>query len=77
MKDYIKFMDGLSDIVKLILCLPALDILWSVYRLFKSARKDNLLGIVLAILTVVPGATFFWLIDIVCMILNKKIYWID
>ena len=77
MKDLIKALDKLPLIVKLILCLPALDIVWCVSRVCRSLMKENLLGVVLGVLTIVPGATFVWLIDLICVLLNGKIWWID
>lgn len=77
MKSFIKAMDKLPWIVKLILCLPALDIVWCVYRLCRSLAKGNVLGIVLAVLSIIPGAAFVWIVDLVCVILSGKIWWID
>lgn len=77
MKDLIKSFDKLPYIVKLILCIPALDIVWSVYKLCRSLTKNNTLGIVLGILTIIPGATFMWLVDLVSLLLFKKVLWID
>ena len=77
MKKLIKTIDKLPYIVKLILCLPALDIVWSVYKLCRSLSKNNLLGIVLGILTIVPGAAFMWLVDLLSLLLFKKVLWVD
>ena len=77
MKNLINALDNLPWIVKLILCLPALDIVWCISRVCRSLVKENLLGIILGILTIVPGATFIWIIDILCVLVNKKIWWID
>ena len=30
-----------------------------------------------AVLTIVPGAAFVWAIDLICVLLNGKIWWID
>ena len=77
MKDVIKAFDELPLIVKIILCIPCLDIAWSIYKLCKSLDKKNTFGIVLAILTIFPGAFFIWIIDIVTLLLNGKVWWID
>ena len=70
-------MDNLPKILKLILCIPALDIVWCIYRLCRSLSRNNLIGIVLAILTIVPGAAFVWVVDLICMLLGNRILWID
>ncbi|MBQ9802963.1 MAG: hypothetical protein IJW51_07855 [Clostridia bacterium] len=77
MKNLINALDNLPWLVKLILCLPALDIVWCISRVCRSLVKENLLGVVLAILTIIPGATFVWVVDILCVLVNKKIWWID
>lgn len=41
MKELIKAFDDLPLIVKVILCIPCLDIVWSVYKICKSADKSN------------------------------------
>ena len=76
MKDLIKAIDNLPWIVKLILCIPVLDIVWAVYRIMRSIDRENLIGIVLSILCIVPGAAFVWVFDLICVALNKKVWWI-
>ena len=75
MKDLIKAMDNLSWVVKLILCIPVLDIVWNVYRLLRSIDASNVLGIVLSLVLIIIGAPIVWLIDLICVIVNKKIWW--
>ena len=75
MKDIIKAFDNLPLIVKIILSLPAIAIIWQVYRLIKSISDGNVLGIILAIVLLVAGPTFFWIIDLVCIILKGNVWW--
>lgn len=77
MKQLIKAMDELPFILKLVLCIPALDIVWSVYKICRSLDKKNVLGIVLGVLTIIPGAAVIWLIDLITVLVNKKVWWID
>ena len=74
MKDLIKALDNLPWIVKLILCVPALDLVWAVYRLVKSIDANNMVGIIASIILFFC-APFWWIIDIICVIRNKKIWW--
>ena len=74
MKDLIKAMDNLPWLVKLILCIPALDIVWTVYRLLRSLDAKNTLGIVISIILFVC-APFVWLIALICVILKKQVWW--
>lgn len=76
MKDIIKTIDELPFIVKIILSLPVVAIVWSVYRLLRSIDAKNTLAIVLSIVLLVAGPAFFWIVDMICVIINKKIWWL-
>ena len=75
MRDLIRAIDNLPWIVKLILCLPVISIVWSIYRLARSLVAGNLVGIILSIILLVAGPTVVWVIDLICVLLNKKIWW--
>ena len=77
MKELIKAIDSLPLLVKVILAIPALDIVWWIYRLAKSLDKQNLIGIVLAIVLMIVGIPFMWLIDIISILLKGTVLWID
>lgn len=77
MKEYIKSFDNSSKLVKILLAIPFLDILWVVYRLFKSIEKNNTIGIVLGILLLVIGIPWLWVLDIITILLTDKVLWID
>lgn len=74
-KDIIKFVDDLPDVAKLILCIPVLNIVFSVYKLCRSLESKNTLWIVLGVLVIFPGASFIWLVDLICLLLYKKVFW--
>lgn len=75
-KKYIDWYQGLDKVVKILLC-----ILWDVpanlYRLAKSAQKNSVLGIVLAIVLMIFGGWILFVIDIVSLVVKDRIYWID
>lgn len=75
MKDLIKAIDNLPWIVKIILCLPVIAIVWSIYRLARSIVAGNLLGIIVSIILLFAGPAIVWVIDLVCVLLNKKVWW--
>ena len=76
MKDFLKVIDELPFIVKVILCIPMLDIVWNIYRLIKSIDANNNVGIILSIILLIVGVPFVWLIDLICVLMNKKIWWV-
>ena len=77
MSSFVKAMDSMPMIVKIILALPALDIIWNIYRVVRSAAKKNVLGIVLGIVLIIVGIPFMWLVDIISIIICNKVLWID
>lgn len=67
MKQYVKFIDGLPWIVRLILALPGLDgIFYGIYRIAKGR-------IIVGLLWIFPGIAILWIIDLVTVILNGKV----
>lgn len=77
MQNLINSIDNLPMLVKLILALPGIDIIWVVYRLVRSVVKQNIVGIVLAIVVLIFGVPFLWIIDILCLIFMGKVWWLD
>lgn len=69
---FVAAMDSLPWLVKLLLCIPALNIIWAIYRIVKGVSTKNVLTLVFGILWIVPGSVFCWLIDLVCTILFGK-----
>ena len=55
MKDLIKSIDNLPKLIKLILAIPALDIIWVVYLLMRSFVKNNMLGVVIAVVLIIAS----------------------
>ncbi len=69
-------MDDLPMIAKILFALPFLDILWNVYRLIKSIRDENTLGIVLAVILLL-FSTIVWLVDIITLAVYGKVLWFE
>lgn len=72
MNELVKAFDDLPWIAKLLLCLPALDIAWAIYRIIKGVTTKNTLMIVAGIFWIVFGCFITWLVDLVCVIVYKK-----
>lgn len=70
MKEFIDQVNGLPLIIKLILCIPCLEIFYGVCRIINGIAKNDVLWIVLGILTVVPGAFFMWVLDLIWVLLK-------
>lgn len=68
----IQAMDDLPWIVKIILCIPFLDIIWAVYRIVKGVEEKNTLILIFGILWIFPGCALCWILDLVTTIIAGK-----
>ncbi|MDD3957255.1 MAG: hypothetical protein WC351_01735 [Candidatus Izemoplasmatales bacterium] len=67
MKEYVKFIDGLPLILKVILALPGLDgIFYGIYRIAKGR-------LIIGILWIILGIAILWIIDLVSVLMNGKV----
>jgi hypothetical protein len=46
-----------------------------IYRIVKSVRDNNMLGIILGVVLLFVGFPFLWLIDIICIIMKDTVWW--
>ncbi len=77
MKQLIEAIDNLPKLVKLILCIPMLDIVWWIYRVCKSLDKNNTVGVVLAVILAIIASPIVWLIDLICVLVKGNVWWLD
>lgn len=74
MDSYIKWMDSLPLVLKIVFALPCLDILWAIYRIIKGVNAKDTVAIVIDILLLVFGSwSVMWLVDIITLLLNGKV----
>ena len=70
-------LEKLPFIVRLLLVI-FVGVYGNLIRLFKSLGAGSLLGTILAIILLCTGGLFIlWIIDLVCIILGKAIWWIN
>ena len=70
MQQFINTVNGLPLVVKAILCIPVLEAFYSVCRVINGVAKGDVLWIVLGVLTIIPGAFFMWIVDLVWVLLK-------
>lgn len=75
MAAFIKWMDDRSRLVKILFCLPIVDIIWGVYRLLGAIAKKDVLRLVLAIIWIVFAGFVGWILDLVAIIITNHIFW--
>lgn len=71
MAGFIKAIDNLPFILKVVLCLFGLDIVWAIYRIVKGIDKKDTFLLIVGIIWVIGAVSIAWLIDLVTVILNK------
>lgn len=77
MKSLVKTLEGLPWLIRVLLTL-FLGIYSNLLRLFRSLAADNIIGIILAVILLCCGGFFIlWIIDLIMVLLGKKIWWID
>jgi hypothetical protein len=74
MKAFVKAMDGLPWIVKVILALPFFDgIAWGLYRLIKGLSKKDTTLIIVGLIWIFFGLFIFWIIDLFTLFTKKNV----
>lgn len=75
MSSFIKWMDDQPRIIKILFCLPIIDIIWGVYRIGGAIIKRDPLRLVLAIIWVLIAGFIGWVLDLVAIIGFNHIFW--
>ena len=70
----IALVDDLPWIAKLILCLPALNIVWAIYRIIKGATQNNMITLVVGIIWIFGACTLTWLLDLFCVLTKRPLF---
>lgn len=76
MQDLINKVNNFPLILKLLLCIPAIEIFYGVCRVLNQLTKPKIdaISLVLAVLTIVPGAVFMWVIDLIWVLLYNRAF---
>jgi hypothetical protein len=76
MKELVQSYKGLNWLIKLVFCIPFLEIVTSVVRVIDGICEKNLVKTIVSILIIFPGATFMWIVDLIWVILFKRHFWL-
>lgn len=77
MKTLIDSIDALPQVLKLVLALPGIDIVWWIYRICKSLENNNIGGVIVAVLVLIIGVPFMWLVDVITVLMKNTVWWFD
>lgn len=69
---FVEAIDNLPFILKILFCIPCLDIIWAIYRIIKGVETGSALLIVVGILWIIPGGMICWIADLITVILSKE-----
>ncbi|MDE5617972.1 MAG: hypothetical protein K2I79_00610 [Clostridia bacterium] len=75
--DIFKTIDELPKLVKLILCIPFLDVFWAVVRIAKGLMKKNWVTLVAGILWIFPGCFICWILDMIFVAMDKPMLFME
>ena len=72
MKELINSVNALPLLLKIILAIPALDIVWGIYRIVCALDENNTTALIIAIvLLFIP---FMWIIDIIFILMKGNVW---
>ena len=77
MRTLINAIDSLPMLFKLLLCIPAVAVSWMIYRICRSLEKGNMIGAIIAAVLIIVGLPWAWAVDLVCLLVMGKVWWID
>lgn len=75
MKEFCQWMNERSRLVKILFCLPIIDIIWGVYRLLGAIANKNMVHLVLAIIWILIAGFIGWILDLISILLTGHIFW--
>jgi len=68
---FVKWMDDASLVLKLIFCIPFLNIAWAAYRIVKGITESRPLILLVGVLWLF-GFAFTWIIDLIFVLLRGR-----
>ena len=72
MKEFINSLDSMPLLVKIILAIPALDIVWNIYRIVSAVYKKDMVALIVSIVLLFIPIT--WIFDIVMILLTGSVW---
>ena len=72
MKQFTQSLEGMPLLVKLILALPMLDIIWSIYRIVSALDNKDVVALIISIVLLFIPVT--WIFDIVMVLLTGNVW---
>lgn len=79
MQDFIKKVNSWPLIVKLLLCIPFVEIFYGICRIINQVTKSSVDGVkvLIAILTIIPFSFIMWLVDLIWVLMYGRAFLLD
>ncbi len=72
---FLHWMDSQKKWIKILFCIPFVDIIWVIYRLVLSAKNKDWLSVVICVLLIFVGIPWLWLLDLLFICVQEKVLW--
>lgn len=73
---FINWMDSRSRLVKILFCLPIVDIIWGLYRIVGCfTGRFKFFRLLLAILWLIWAGVIGWILDLIFILVCNHICW--
>lgn len=73
--EYCKFIDGLPRVVNIIIAIfGPLSILHVIYAIINDVSKNNMIALILDLVSFIAGLFIYWILDIVWIICKHKVF---
>jgi len=69
---FVSMTDNFPTWLKIIFCLPVLNLWYAIYRIVKGCSTNSPLMIIVGVIWIIVGTCLTWLIDLLCTIFSKS-----
>lgn len=71
--EYCKFIDGLPRIANILFAI-FLPILHVIYAIIYDVSKNNMVALILDLVSFIAGAFIYWILDIIWIVMKHKVF---
>lgn len=73
MKEFLKSIDNLPLLVKILLCIPAVHLVWGIYRIVSALNAGNMIALIVHIVLLF-FEPIMWVADLIMIILTGNVF---
>lgn len=73
---FTSWLENAPFILKLVFCIPLLDLIWGIWRVIKSVENGvDPIRLIIAILLIIPGTVITWVLDLIWVLTKGVGFW--